>query len=129
SVGSAGAYRENIQLRTEMSSTLGGLHYAFIYMTIPAVCIVALQRAVTLRSVSWWCLFGALSTILSLLYLSTLTKGNLIVFGLAVVVALWFLRVIGTRGLLLASVGGLTLLALQDLLLSGDGALGLVATM
>ena len=131
SVNSEGAYvyRENVLLRTEMAPVLGELHYAFIYMTIPAVCIVALQRAVTLRSAGWWWLFGCLSAMLAFLYSTTLTKGNLIVFGIAVVAAARFLRLIGGRGLLLAMAGGLCVLVVQELLLSGTGVLGFGVTI
>src|SRR5688572_2114894 len=78
-----GLYRENIQLRAEMARTLGETHYGLVYMAIPAVSVVALLRAFETRSSAWWVLFISVSAAATMLYMATLTKGNLIVFLLA----------------------------------------------
>lgn len=125
----AGAYRANIQMRAEMMATLGDMHYGLVYMGIPAICVVALQKAVETRAARWWMLFAGVSGALVLLYLSTLTKGNLLVFGVALVLAAYMLRIVALRGLVLAGLAGILLLAAQEALLSGGSAFALARTM
>ena len=114
-----GSYQANIQLRSEMVAVLGATHYGLVYMAIPAVCIVALYKASTTRQFGWWALFVGLCAALTYLYLSTLTKGNLIVFGLAICLAAYLQRLVGTGGLIAAGVAGIASLVVLEALLSG----------
>lgn len=129
SADSLGAYQANIRLRTEMAATLGDMHYGFIYMAIPAICVIALQKAAGTRRLAWWFLFLSLGTALSLLYLSTLTKSNLLVFGVALAIAAFMERLVGKVGLLVAGVAGLGALAIQTAWLSGSSPLELIGTL
>jgi len=123
-----GLYRENILLRTEMFTSLGTLHFAAVYMGIPAIAILAYCNAVRSRTPGWWLLFVVLALNLFLLYSATLTKANVLVFGIQVVIAAQILGVVGARGLLLAAVSGVLVLTVLSALLSGIGALDLALT-
>src|ERR1700722_17167803 len=114
-----GQYKENISLRAEMFGSLGALHFAAIYMAIPAVAILAFCSAARTRLLRWWLLFGLLSFALAILYLATLTKANLLIFGIEVVVAAQILGFIRLRGLLIAVAGGVAVLIVLSALLAG----------
>src|SRR5580704_8940311 len=115
-----GRYKVNISLRTEMFGSLGALHFAAIYMGIPAVAIVAFCSAVRTGLLRWWLLFALLSFALALLYLATLTKSNMLIYGIEVVVAAQILGLIRLRGLLIAVVGGVAVLTVLSALLAGS---------
>ncbi|HET9330296.1 MAG TPA: hypothetical protein VFO23_07200 [Steroidobacteraceae bacterium] len=123
-----GRYRENIQLREEMYTVLGAVHYACIYMGIPALAIVALCNTVRRRGLHWALLFAALSAALVVLYAATLTKSNILIYGIGVVVAAYTLGVIRLRGLLIAALGGTVLLTGLSALLSGSSPLDFAIT-
>lgn len=120
---STGLYRENIRLRAEMFDVLGTLHFACIYMGIPAIAIVALYNYARFRSVSWLTLFVALSAILVFFYAATLTKSNVLIYGLTVTIAANVLGLIGSRGMLVAAICGIAILSVLMSLLSGSGIL------
>jgi hypothetical protein len=120
-----GQYRQNIQLRAEMFGVLGTLHFACIYMGIPAIAILAFGNAVRRRQSHWWVLFGALSVALVLLYSATLTKANILIFGLAVVIAARELEMIRFGGILVAAFAGAVVLTGLTALLSGSNPLDL----
>lgn len=126
---SMGAYRENIQARTQMASTLGQLHFGLLYMAIPAVVIVMLHRAMTTRSIQWWIATLMAAAALTLLFFTTLTKSNVLIFGLAVVMALAALGRIRARGILLAVLGGVLLLTALEFLLSGGSPWAILRTV
>jgi|SRR6185295_15471950 len=127
--GNAGIYRENIQLRAEMARVLGDMHYGFIYMGIPAVCITAFIRALQLRRASWWLLTACLFAALCVLYVTTLTKGNIIVFFVALGVAAYLMGAIRIRGIVMAGLSSLVVLTALDALLAGSGLLEFAATV
>ena len=114
-----GRYKENITLRAEMFSSLGALHFAAIYMGIPAIAIVAFCSAMRTGMLRWWILFGLLSMALILLYAATLTKANVLIFGIQIVVAAQMLGLIRLRGLLIAVLGGVAVLVVLSALLAG----------
>ncbi len=122
---SEGFYRENIALRVEMFDSLGTLHFAAIYMGIPAIAILALCNAARTRKPSWWSLFAALSAALVLLYAATLTKANVLIYGIETVVAAQILGIMRLRGLISAVVGGVLVLTVSNALLAGGDALDL----
>jgi hypothetical protein len=122
---SEGFYRENIALRVEMFDRLGTAHFAAIYMGIPAVAILALCNAVRSGKPSWWLLFAALSVALVLLYAATLTKANVLIYGIEVVVAAQILGIMRLRGLITAVVGGILVLTASSALLAGGDSLDL----
>ena len=124
-----GLYRENIQLRTEMASTLGEVHYGLIYMAIPALCVTALLRAYETRRFSWWLLCGALSAGLMLLYMSTLMKSNIIVFLVALGVAAYRAGRIRIGGTALVALAAVIVLTALETLLAGTGLLEVAATL
>lgn len=124
-----GGYRENIQLRTEMASTLGELHFGLVYMGIPSVCAIALFRAVETRSSGWWFLFAWLAAALTFLYLATLTKASIIVFLVAMGLAANLGGVIRARGVLIAGLAAVAVLALLESLLEGTGLLDIAAAL
>ncbi|MGH8139424.1 MAG: hypothetical protein ACREVV_14715 [Steroidobacteraceae bacterium] len=119
----AGLYNVNILLRTSMFQTLGTLHFAFIYMGIPAIAIVAFYNTVRRRSFAWGVLFTSLSVALVLLYLSTLTKSNVLIFGMELTIAAYVLGIVGRRGLVIAALAGCGLLTVLSALLSGGSPL------
>lgn len=123
-----GSYRENIQLREAMARELGDAHFGIVYMALPAVCITALVRAARTRSAIWWLLFGALSSGAVFMYLTTLTKSNLLIFFIGVGVAIYMMRLIGLRGVALAAALALLMLSAQEALLAGSGWLEFFAT-
>jgi hypothetical protein len=123
-----GVYRENIALRAEMFGTLGNLHFALIYMGIPAVAILAFSNAVRRRGWHWGLLFVALSGALIVLYAATLTKANILIFGIEVVVAGQVLGLMRLRGLLVSVLAGTGVLVLLNTLLAGSSPLDFAIT-
>ena len=123
-----GMYRENIGLRTELFEELGTVHFAAIYMGIPAVAIVALCNAVRTRQLRWWSLFLLLSLALVFLYAATLTKSNIIIYGIEVVVAAQILGILRKRGLIVAVLVGVGVLTALSGLLAGSASLNLAVT-
>jgi len=123
-----GLHRLNIELRAEMFSVLGTLHFACIYMAIPAVAIVAFCNGARKRGRGWIALFVALSLALAILYAATLTKSNILIYGIEVVVAAQVLGIIRLRGLLVAVVLGTLVLSGLSTLLSGSDPLDLALT-
>ncbi len=123
-----GVYRLNIQLRAEMADVLGTLHFAFVYMGMPAIAILAFYNAVRTRRRAWLGLFVTLSALLAYLYVATLTKANILIYGIEVVVAAQTLGVIRARGLLVAVVTGTLVLSGLTALLSGSSPLDLALT-
>jgi hypothetical protein len=119
----AGVFSENIQLRTAMAQELGALHFGIIYMALPAVCITALASAVRARTASWWMMFGVLCLSAVCMYLTTLTKSNLLIFMVALSVAALAFKIIRISGLVLLAGLALVFLTLQDALLTGSGVL------
>lgn len=120
-----GMYRENIQLRTEMFKALGTLHFACLYMGIPAIAMVALYNASRRRSLAWLALFVLLSGCLLFLYATTLTKSNILIYGLEVTIGARVLGLIGWRGVTVAVLLGLITLSLLMYFLAGSGPLNL----
>lgn len=114
-------YRANIQLRTSMAAALGDTHYGFVYMGIPAICVLALVDAVRSGRRVAWAAFLGLSSLLSILYAATLTKGNIVVFGLAVVMAAVVTGLIRAKGIAVAVLAGFIVLTLMGGVLSGGG--------
>ena len=123
-----GAYRLNIQLRAEMAEVLGTLHFAFVYMGMPAIAILAFYNSVRTRRRAWLALFVALSVVLAYLYVATLTKANILIYGVEVVVAAQTLGVIRARGLLVAVAAGMVVLSGLTALLSGSNPLDAALT-
>jgi hypothetical protein len=80
---------------------------------------VAFCTAVRSGLLRWWLLFAVLSTALILLYAATLTKSNVLIFGIQVVVAAQILGLIRLRGLLIAVLGGVVALTVLSALLAG----------
>lgn len=117
----AGDYRANIQLRATMFASLGDTYYGLVFMGIPAICILALADAITSRRRSAWASFIVLSGALVFLYAATLTKSNIVIFGLGIVVTVVVTKLMRSRGVILALVLGLVLLTIMDGLLSGTG--------
>jgi hypothetical protein len=115
-----GIYRLTITLRHEMFSVLGTLHFACIYMGIPAVAIVALCNAARGRGYAWALLFIALSLALTILYAATLTKSLILIYGIEVVVAAQVLGMIRVRGLIVSVLLGALLLSVLTTLLGGN---------
>jgi hypothetical protein len=126
---SVGDYRQNIIMRTNMAEALGDTHYGLIFMAIPAVCLVALERAVRTRSAQWWGLLLVLSLALIALYATTLTKSNLVVFGLAIVVGAVTCGLLRVWGTLIATAMGVVVLTVQEFLLSGGSPLEILRTL
>ncbi len=122
---SAGLYRENILLRTQMFDTLGTLHFACIYMGIPAIAMVALYNFARRRSSAWLTLFILLSVVLVFMYAATLTKSNILIYGLEVTIGASLLGVIGLRGAILAVSLGVITLSVLTALLGGTDPLDL----
>ena len=112
-------YRLNIQLRTEMAGMLGAWQFGLVYMALPAACVVALLVAIRRRTISAWLLTAVLSAMIVLLDGITRTKSHLLVFALALVLASSFAGLLRWRGVLLAGVIGIALLAIQESLLGG----------
>jgi len=123
-----GVYRENIQLRAEMARALGDMHYGFVYMGIPAVCIASFFRALQVRSLAWWGLTFCLFVALCILYVSTLTKGNIVVFFVALGVAAYLMGAIRVRGMVIIGLGSIAVLTSLDALLAGTGLFEFAAT-
>lgn len=123
-----GAYQLNIQLRAEMFRTLGTLHFAAIYMGIPAIAMVALYNAGRGRGHAWTVLFIALSAVLSIIYIGTLTKANILIYGLAVVVAAQVLGIIRLRGVAASVIVGIVVLSVLTALISGSDPLDIAIT-
>jgi hypothetical protein len=73
-------------------------------------------------------LFVALTGALIILYAATLTKSNILVFGIEVVVAAQVLGLMRLRGLLVSAIGGTLLLVLLTALLSGSSPLDFAIT-
>lgn len=119
----AGSYRLNIQMRAELFGDLGTLHFAFIYMAIPSIILVALHRAVRQKSVAWWTLMLGLSALLCYLYLATFTKSNILIFGLELVVAARMLGLIGVPTMIGAGAAGILVLTVLSSLLGGTSML------
>jgi hypothetical protein len=128
SADNVGFYRENIQLRAAMAQELGAMHFGLVYMGLPAVCVTSLVRAVETRRASWWGLFGLLSIGAVMMYMTTLTKSNLLIFIIALGVAAYTLRMIRVRGIVVAAGLALLLLSVQEALLAGGGLLEFAAT-
>lgn len=124
-----GFYRENIQLRAAMAQELGNAHFGIVYMALPAVCITALVRAVQTRSASWWLLCGLLCLGAVYMYMTTLTKSNLLIFLIGLGVAIYTLGMIRIKGVAIAAALALLLLSVQEALLAGTGLLELLATL
>jgi hypothetical protein len=125
----AGFYRENIQLRSAMAASLGDVHFAIVYMILPSLCITSLIYALRTRRASWWLMFGVLSAAAVFMYMTTLTKSNLIIFVTGVGVTAFMLGAIRARGVVLAAVGALVLLMAQEAFLAGRGLLELAAAV
>ncbi len=123
SAKSIGMYRENILLRVEMFNTLGTLHFACIYMGIPAIAMVALYNFSRRRNLAWLILFVVLSAILVFMYATTLTKSNILIYGLEVTIGAGVLGLIRLRGGVLAAILGILTLSVLMSLLSGTGSL------
>lgn len=123
-----GLYRENITLRAEMFGSLGALHFVSIYAGIPAIAVVAFHSAVRTKLLEWWLLFVLLSGALILLYAATLTKANVLIFGIQLVLAAQILGLIRARGLLVAVFGGIGVLTLLSALLGGTDVLDVALT-
>ncbi len=123
-----GLYRLNIELRAEIFAALGSLHFACIYMGIPAIAMVAFFNAARRRGHAWIVLFLVLSAALVILYAATLTKANILIYGVEVVVAALALGVIRLRGLVVATVLGAFLLSALTSLLEGGGPLDIAIT-
>lgn len=123
-----GTYRLNIQLRAEMAEVLGTLHFAFVYMGLPAIAIVAFYNAVRTRRRTWLALFLALSAVLAYLDFTTFTKGHLLIYGIEVVVAAMTLGVMRARGLLVAVAAGTVVLSGLTALLAGSNPFDLALT-
>jgi hypothetical protein len=123
-----GLYRLNIALRTEMFRVLGTLHFACIYMGIPAVAIVAFCNAARGRGRAWTGLFIGLSLALTILYAATLTKSNILIYGIEVVVAAQVLGIIRLRGLVVSVIVGTLVLSWLTALLSGSDPLDVAIT-
>ncbi len=124
----AGQYAVNIRLRAEMFAVLGALHFACIYTGIPAIALVALHQAVRRRSPAWAILFAVLSLALCFLYVSTLTKSNILIYGIEVTIAAQVLGLMRIRGALVAAAVGTLVLTGLSALLSGSGPLDLAFT-
>ncbi len=122
---SIGIYRENILLRVEMFNSLGTLHFACIYMGIPAIAMVALYNFSRRRSPAWLTLFVVLSGILVFMYSATLTKSNVLIYGLEVTIGAGLLGLIGFRGMILAATLGILTLSILMSLLAGNDPLDL----
>jgi hypothetical protein len=129
SAENVGFYRENIQLRAAMAQDLGSLHFGVVYMALPAVCVTALVRAVETGRATWWMLFGLLTVGAVLMYMTTLTKSNLLIFVIALGVAAFTLRMIRVRGIVVAAGLSLLLLSVQEALLAGSGLIEFAATL
>jgi hypothetical protein len=114
-----GLYRLNIEMRAQLFNELGAVHFAFIYMGIPALALVSFYNAVRERRFAWTALLLLLSAALCYLYAATLTKSNIMIFGLELVVAARVLNVIRLRGILVAVVAGSFVLMLLSTLLGG----------
>jgi len=123
-----GIYRLNIQLRAEIFSTLGTLHFACIYMGIPAVAMVAFCNAARRRGHAWTALFITLSAALTVLYAATLTKSNILIYGVEVVVAGQVLGIIRLRGVVAAVILGMLVLSALTTLLAGGNPLDIAIT-
>lgn len=115
----AGLYRLNIEMRAQLFTDLGSVHFALIYMGIPAIAIVSFYKAVHERSYAWTGLLLILSAALCYLYAATLTKSNILIFGLELVVAARVLNVIGLRGIIVAVALGSFVLMLLSTLIGG----------
>lgn len=126
---SGGTYQENIIMRTQMFSTLGEIHFGIIYVGVPALTIASLYSAVRDRRVVWWVIFFVLCTSLLWLYSSTLTKGNLVVFGIAVIAAGYHLGIVKLKGLFGFAILGLLVLTFLDFLLSGTDPFAVLRTL
>ena len=120
---SAGLYRENIIMRTQMFNTLGTLHFACIYMGLPAIAMVALYYFARRRSPGWLTLFVVLSGVLVFMYAATLTKSNVLIYGLEVTIGAGLLGLIGLRGAAIAVSLGLLTLSVLTALLGGTDPL------
>ena len=119
SAQTAGLYRQNIEMRAQLFNDLGAVHFAFIYMAIPAIALVSFYKAIRDRSFVWMALFLVLSAALCYLYAATLTKANIMIFGLEIVVAARVLNVIGVRGIVVAVMIGSFVLMLLSMLIGG----------
>jgi hypothetical protein len=123
-----GSYQLNILMRAEMFNTLGTIHFACIYVGIPAVAMVALCNAARRRGQVWWVLFAALSAVLTILYVGTFIKSNILIYGVAVVIAAQVLGIIRLRGLAVSAILGILVLSLLTALLSGSNPLDVAIT-
>ncbi|HEY7889329.1 MAG TPA: hypothetical protein VIC29_14005 [Steroidobacteraceae bacterium] len=119
----AGSYKLNIEMRAELFGDLGTLHFAFIYMAIPSIIMVAFHRAVRQKSSAWWTLMMSLSGLLCYLYLATFTKSNMLIFGLELVVAARALGLIGVPTMIGAGAAGIFVLMVLSSLLGGTSML------
>jgi hypothetical protein len=119
--GLAGSYRLNIEMRAELFRDLGTLHFAFIYMAIPSIVLVAFHNAVRQKSGAWLLLMLVLSGLLCYLYAATFTKSNLLIFGLELVVAARVLGLIGFWGMVGAGIVGCFVLMTLSYLIGGSG--------
>jgi hypothetical protein len=124
-----GLYRENIQLRAEMGRTLGEIHFGFVYMAIPALCMLSFLRAHETGRPAWWLLFLCLTGGLTLLYMATLTKSNLIVFLVGLGATAYLIGKIRVRGTAIVALAGIMVLTVLDSLLTGTGLLEIAATL
>jgi hypothetical protein len=122
---SAGLYRENILLRVQIFKSLGDLHFACIYMGIPAIAMVALYHFAHRRSPAWLTLFTVLSGVLVFMYAATFTKSNVLIYGLEVTIGASLLGLIGFRGAVIAVSLGILTLSILTALLGGTDPLDL----
>jgi hypothetical protein len=123
-----GQYRLNIKLRSDMFNVLGTLHFACIYAGIPAIAMVAFHQAVHQRSRHWLMLFAALSLALCFLYVSTLTKSNILIYGIEIAAAAQVVGLLRLRGALFAAAAGTMVLTGLSSLLSGTDPLDVLLT-
>jgi hypothetical protein len=126
---SQATYQENIILRTTMFGSLGELHFALMYMCIPAIAITAFHSAVREGGLGWWALAGTLILATVWLYTTTLTKANVLILGIALAVTAYGLHLVSKRVALLFAIGGVLVLALLDFLLSGAGPFELARSL
>lgn len=119
----AGSYRLNIEMRAELFGDLGTLHFAFVYMAIPSIILVAFHGAVRQKSAAWLALMLVLSGLLCFLYAATFTKSNILIFGLELAIAARLLGLIGIWGLVGAGAAGIFVLMVLSSLLAGSSIL------
>ncbi len=123
-----GLYTLNIKLRADMFHVLGAFHFAAIYTGIPAIAFVAFHQAVRRRSWDWGVLFIALTLALCFLYISTLTKSNILIYGLETAVAAHTLGLLRLRGAAVAAAAGTLVLTVLSSLLSGTSPFDVLLT-